>query len=662
MSAPPRRCSRALAPELFVFTLERGLAGHPRIRAHHDRRSSTATSTRASPAISTSLDEARWRARGVPAGPMLTKSNGGIMNAPSRQARLRQHAALRHGLGRHGRGLARRGRRGDRQRADARHRRHQRRPRADHRRRAAIRHRRGRRRLPALRADRRRSPRSAAAAARSPGSTTSACSRSGRKAPARRRARPATAAAAPAPTVTDAIAVCGFLGHAPTRLRRHRAPTAALARGGASATLASRLGRRCRQTAEAIIEVAVSEMFVEVNKLIARFGVDPRDFTLMPFGGAGPMLGCFLARELGIRRVMVPRAARRRQRARRAHRRREERLHPHRLRLGRRRRCRACATRSRQLQGRGASLAARRAGLRRRRPSRRLLGRHALSRPVLRDRGAARGRAWLARGELGAIAAAFHRAARGRSTTSTTEARRGPGRQPAPRHRRRDRAPGLAPAPAADDASARPERQVEVWLDGALRRRAALPPRRRCAHGHRFAGPGVVAQEDTTVCIPAGFAADRRRAAQPASRARRPEPWSTRSRLQVLANHCRAAAENMAYTLYRTAHSTFVKETEDFTVDADRPAGPHRRGADGSRRDLVSGHQLRPRHRPGRRLRAGRHRLHQRPLQRLSRDPRAGHSICGSRSSTRARSSASRAATSTTPTWAAPCRRACRAR
>ena len=36
--------------------------------------------------------------------------------------------------------------------------------------------------------------------------------------------------------------------------------------------------------------------------------------------------------------------------------------------------------------------------------------------------------------------------------------------------------------------------------------------------------------------------------------------------LQVLANHCRAAAENMAYTLYRTAHSTFAKETEDFTV------------------------------------------------------------------------------------------------
>lgn len=39
-----------------------------------------------------------------------------------------------------------------------------------------------------------------------------------------------------------------------------------------------------------------------------------------------------------------------------------------------------------------------------------------------------------------------------------------------------------------------------------------------------------------------------------------------RMTLQVLANHARAAAENMAHTLHRTAHSAFVKETEDFTV------------------------------------------------------------------------------------------------
>ncbi|MEM9909837.1 MAG: hydantoinase B/oxoprolinase family protein [Pseudomonadota bacterium] len=42
--------------------------------------------------------------------------------------------------------------------------------------------------------------------------------------------------------------------------------------------------------------------------------------------------------------------------------------------------------------------------------------------------------------------------------------------------------------------------------------------------------------------------------------------------LQVLANHARAAAENMAHTLHRTAHSAFVKETQDFsTMLMDRP-------------------------------------------------------------------------------------------
>ena len=35
--------------------------------------------------------------------------------------------------------------------------------------------------------------------------------------------------------------------------------------------------------------------------------------------------------------------------------------------------------------------------------------------------------------------------------------------------------------------------------------------------------------------------------------------------LQILANHAQAAADSMAFTLFRTAHSTFVKETEDFT-------------------------------------------------------------------------------------------------
>jgi N-methylhydantoinase B len=43
--------------------------------------------------------------------------------------------------------------------------------------------------------------------------------------------------------------------------------------------------------------------------------------------------------------------------------------------------------------------------------------------------------------------------------------------------------------------------------------------------------------------------------------------------LQILANHVRAAAENMAYTLHRTAHSTFVKETQGFTTQITDAAG-----------------------------------------------------------------------------------------
>jgi N-methylhydantoinase B len=43
--------------------------------------------------------------------------------------------------------------------------------------------------------------------------------------------------------------------------------------------------------------------------------------------------------------------------------------------------------------------------------------------------------------------------------------------------------------------------------------------------------------------------------------------------LQVLANYCAAAAESMGWTLMRTAHSTFVKETEDFSCQVLTPEG-----------------------------------------------------------------------------------------
>ncbi|RUW20111.1 hydantoinase/oxoprolinase family protein, partial [Mesorhizobium sp. M4B.F.Ca.ET.013.02.1.1] len=106
-------------------------------------------------------------------------------------------------------------------------------------------------------------------------------------------------------TVTDAMVVCGWLGHSEMAYGQLRIDTG-LAHS-AVGELAARLGRPVEQTAQAILDIAVSEMFVEVEKLASRAGVDLREFTLMPFGGGGPMLGAFLARELGMKRVMAPR-------------------------------------------------------------------------------------------------------------------------------------------------------------------------------------------------------------------------------------------------------------------------------------------------------------------------------------------------------------------
>ena len=60
------------------------------------------------------------------------------------------------------------------------------------------------------------------------------------------------------------------------------------------------------ETAQAIIDIAVSGMYMEVSKLVSRYAIDPRDFVMQAFGGAGPMMACFLAKELGLQRVIIP--------------------------------------------------------------------------------------------------------------------------------------------------------------------------------------------------------------------------------------------------------------------------------------------------------------------------------------------------------------------
>lgn len=106
------------------------------------------------------------------------------------------------------------------------------------------------------------------------------------------------------PTITDAFVTLGLVGH--SGLGYDTVTVDADRARAAIAPLAEATGQGVEETAEAIIEIAVSSMFAGVSGLISRFGIDPRDFSLLAFGGAGPMLACFLARELHMREVVVP--------------------------------------------------------------------------------------------------------------------------------------------------------------------------------------------------------------------------------------------------------------------------------------------------------------------------------------------------------------------
>lgn len=105
-------------------------------------------------------------------------------------------------------------------------------------------------------------------------------------------------------TITDAYAVSGFLGSGELG---YGAVSIDLDKARAAVgAVADKLAMGLEEAAEAIIKVSISGMFLEVSKLFSRQGADPRQFTLLPFGGAGPMTACLLARDLGIRRMVVP--------------------------------------------------------------------------------------------------------------------------------------------------------------------------------------------------------------------------------------------------------------------------------------------------------------------------------------------------------------------
>ena len=106
-------------------------------------------------------------------------------------------------------------------------------------------------------------------------------------------------------TVTDANVVLGtlnpgFLLGGRMTVRRDLA-VAAIDR------LAEALGMARMATAQGVVSVVTANMARAIRVISVQRGHDPRDYTLVAFGGAGPLHAARLARELDIRRILVPR-------------------------------------------------------------------------------------------------------------------------------------------------------------------------------------------------------------------------------------------------------------------------------------------------------------------------------------------------------------------
>jgi N-methylhydantoinase A len=108
------------------------------------------------------------------------------------------------------------------------------------------------------------------------------------------------------PTVTDANLYLGYLADGielggEVVLRRDLSEKAL-------GSLGKEVGLGAEETALGIVRVADAEMVRALRVISVERGLDPRDFALLAFGGAGGMHACTLAEELGISTVLVPRA------------------------------------------------------------------------------------------------------------------------------------------------------------------------------------------------------------------------------------------------------------------------------------------------------------------------------------------------------------------
>ena len=110
-----------------------------------------------------------------------------------------------------------------------------------------------------------------------------------------------------APTVTDAAIVLGYLS-AREFLEGQISIDEEVARQGVQALIATPLGVDPVTAAAGIFEVMVARTVGAIREITVERGLDPREFSLLAFGGAGPMIAPLLMREMGLKEVIIPHA------------------------------------------------------------------------------------------------------------------------------------------------------------------------------------------------------------------------------------------------------------------------------------------------------------------------------------------------------------------
>ena len=112
------------------------------------------------------------------------------------------------------------------------------------------------------------------------------------------------------PTLTDAHVVLGTLGAAKLAggmtLDREAAVTALAGLGDKLGVTGMNTASVAQEIAHSIIAISVAHMVRALRKVSIERGLDPRDFTLVPFGGAGPLHAGLLVRHLQLRDALIP--------------------------------------------------------------------------------------------------------------------------------------------------------------------------------------------------------------------------------------------------------------------------------------------------------------------------------------------------------------------